>query len=95
MELEVDGWIEQLSQCRQLTEENVKRLCDKVRSFRGSVAGTISFPHLMTVLFLPLPDEGDSYGGVQRAASQVPSDGLRRHTWSICAHIVPRVPAVQ
>ena len=30
MEHEIDGWIEQLSQCKQLTEADVKRLCDKV-----------------------------------------------------------------
>ncbi|KAG6899959.1 Serine/threonine-protein phosphatase PP2A catalytic subunit [Termitomyces sp. T159_Od127] len=31
MEHEIDGWIEQLSQCKQLTENDVKRLCDKTR----------------------------------------------------------------
>lgn len=31
-EHEVDAWIEQLSQCKQLTEADVKKLCDKVRS---------------------------------------------------------------
>jgi hypothetical protein len=29
---EVDGWIEILSKCRQLPEEDVKRLCDTVVS---------------------------------------------------------------
>jgi serine/threonine-protein phosphatase 2A catalytic subunit len=32
MEQEVDAWIEQLSQCKQLSEADVKRLCDKVRA---------------------------------------------------------------
>lgn len=27
---EVDGWIETLSKCKQLPEDDVKRLCDKV-----------------------------------------------------------------
>ncbi|PIL35416.1 hypothetical protein GSI_02143 [Ganoderma sinense ZZ0214-1] len=31
MEHEVDGWIAQLSQCKQLSEADVKRLCDKTR----------------------------------------------------------------
>ena len=31
MEHEIDGWIEQLSQCKQLSEVDVKKLCDKVR----------------------------------------------------------------
>jgi hypothetical protein len=30
MEHEIDGWIEQLSQCKQLSEADVKKLCDKV-----------------------------------------------------------------
>jgi hypothetical protein len=30
MEQEIDGWIEQLTQCKQLSELDVKRLCDKV-----------------------------------------------------------------
>jgi hypothetical protein len=34
MEQEVDGWIAQLGQCKQLSEADVKRLCDKVRSRR-------------------------------------------------------------
>lgn len=29
---EIDGWIEILSKCKQLPEDDVKRLCDKVRS---------------------------------------------------------------
>lgn len=32
MEQELDGWIEQLADCKQLSEDNVKKLCDKVRS---------------------------------------------------------------
>lgn len=32
MEHEIDGWIEQLSQCKQLPEADVKKLCDKVCS---------------------------------------------------------------
>jgi hypothetical protein len=31
---EVDGWIEILSKCKQLPEDDVKRLCDKVVSTR-------------------------------------------------------------
>ena len=31
MEQEIDGWIAQLSQCKQLSEADVKKLCDKVR----------------------------------------------------------------
>lgn len=29
--LEIDGWITQLGQCKQLVESDVKVLCDKVR----------------------------------------------------------------
>ena len=31
MEHEVDSWIAQLSQCKQLSEADVKTLCDRVR----------------------------------------------------------------
>ena len=31
MEQEIDTWIAQLSQCKQLSEADVKKLCDKVR----------------------------------------------------------------
>lgn len=31
MEHEIDGWIAQLGQCKQLSEADVKKLCDKVR----------------------------------------------------------------
>lgn len=36
MEHEIDGWIEQLSQCKQLSEADVKRLCDKVGTITAS-----------------------------------------------------------
>lgn len=32
MEHEIDAWLEQLSQCKQLTEADVKKLCDKACS---------------------------------------------------------------
>lgn len=31
---ELDQWIEQLNECKQLTESQVKILCDKVNSVR-------------------------------------------------------------
>lgn len=40
MEQEVDAWIEQLSQCKQLTESDVKKLCDKVRGLISVHKGT-------------------------------------------------------
>lgn len=30
---ELDQWIEQLNDCKQLTESQVKTLCDKVRQY--------------------------------------------------------------
>ncbi len=32
---EMDGWIEQLGKCQQLSENDVKRLCDKVTTDRS------------------------------------------------------------
>lgn len=34
---EVDGWIEQLMSCKQLSEPDVKRLCDKVSLWSRSL----------------------------------------------------------
>jgi serine/threonine-protein phosphatase 2A catalytic subunit len=47
MELEIDGWIQQLSQCKQLSEADVKKLCDKVRrpvSLPSSITARLLFP---------------------------------------------------
>lgn len=35
---EVDQWISQLSQCKQLSESDVKKLCDKVSLFHAICA---------------------------------------------------------
>lgn len=40
MEHEIDSWIEQLSQCKQLAEADVKKLCDKVRSYASTYHDT-------------------------------------------------------
>lgn len=32
---QLDGWIETLMQCKQLSELDVQRLCEKVRLWRG------------------------------------------------------------
>ena len=32
---EIDGWLELLLQCKQLEEQDVKKLCDKVISFNS------------------------------------------------------------
>lgn len=42
MEHEIDGWIEQLSQCKPLTEADVKKLCDKVCTDGSPVAVVFS-----------------------------------------------------
>jgi hypothetical protein len=34
---ELDQWIEQLNECKQLTESQVKTLCDKVSGMEGVV----------------------------------------------------------
>lgn len=34
---DLDQWIEQLNECKQLTESQVKSLCEKVRRTRGLV----------------------------------------------------------
>ncbi len=77
MEHEVDGWIQQLSQCKQLTEADVKKLCDKVRSLPSPtitarlLLGLFSSPRLMS------SDKRDIDGGVKRAARKVSCHRLR------------------
>jgi serine/threonine-protein phosphatase 2A catalytic subunit len=41
MELEIDGWIQQLIECKQLSEADVKKLCDKVRSLQSSITARL------------------------------------------------------
>lgn len=36
---ELDQWVEQLNECKQLNENQVRTLCEKVRGKRGSWAG--------------------------------------------------------
>lgn len=96
MEHEVDNWISQLSQCKQLSEADVKKLCDKVRNNPPSIGepdNTPPHPHLATLAAYScsLPeyarwiDEGDFDGGVQRAAGALPGHGLWGYPWSIRA----------
>ena len=55
MEHEVDAWIAQLSQCKQLSEIDVKTLCDRVRiPIRYANDGLIiSPPTLFISVFYP------------------------------------------
>ncbi|KAG9315212.1 hypothetical protein JVU11DRAFT_4342 [Chiua virens] len=64
MEHEIDGWIEQLSQCKQLPEPDVKKLCDKVRAHPQQQ--TLHRSSLTT-----FKDKGDLDGRIQCAAGQV------------------------
>ncbi|KAF5391615.1 hypothetical protein D9757_002423 [Collybiopsis confluens] len=49
MEQEIDGWIEQLSQCKQLSEADVKRLCEKTREILMDESNVQ--PHDLSELF--------------------------------------------
>jgi len=52
MEREVDGWIQQLSQCKQLSEADVKKLCDKVRRVQFlCIVDNGPTPHIPPLLF--------------------------------------------
>ena len=99
MENEVDGWIAQLSQCKQLSEADVKRLCDKVRKFVLMCDKTARhhprrrarrrstpwlYAHMLTACSaLGFSDTRDLDGGVQRAACEMSGNGLRGYPWSI------------
>lgn len=40
---ELDQWIEQLNECKQLTESQVKILCDKVNSVQFNMLTVVFF----------------------------------------------------
>lgn len=69
---EVDQWIEQLGQCKQLTEADVKKLCEKV-TLTLSTRQQRAKPHLHA----PLVDSRDPYIRIQRSTSPLPRDRLR------------------
>lgn len=72
MEHEVDAWIEQLSQCKQLTEADVKRLCDKVCN------SSLQQPSSSDLTMLLLcSDAGDFDGRIQCTTRQVSRHRLR------------------
>lgn len=89
MEHEVDGWISQLSQCKQLSEADVKKLCDKVcpSEMLAPIRGSATFRRLQVqgrrslseyahgVMCIPA-DAGNLDGRVQRAAGAVSCDCL-------------------
>lgn len=70
MEHEIDGWIEQLSQCKQLPEGDVKKLCDKV----GWISPPLSIIPFAASLTPHVVDTRDLDGRVQRTARAVSSD---------------------
>jgi hypothetical protein len=47
---EIDQWIEQLYECKQLTEPQVKTLCDKVSLFSYFVCKQVTMLDLLKVL---------------------------------------------
>jgi hypothetical protein len=49
---ELDQWIEQLNECKQLAENQVKTLCEKVRTFNVLFASMECFKYLWFVLYL-------------------------------------------
>jgi hypothetical protein len=74
MEHEIDGWIEQLSQCKQLPEPDVKKLCDKVDNSRHQ--GLLPCSLLDLMIFSPV-DARDLDGGVQCATCEMSCHRLR------------------
>lgn len=46
---ELDGWIEQLNECKQLSENQVKVLCEKVRFALTDRQRSLMLPHLTSL----------------------------------------------
>jgi hypothetical protein len=58
---ELDQWIEQLNECKQLTESQVKTLCDKVSNMKTNIISIrrllcLSFNSVLKVVFDMYPD---------------------------------------
>jgi hypothetical protein len=49
---ELDQWIEQLNECKQLAENQVKTLCEKVRTFQLFFRLTECLIHLYLIMLL-------------------------------------------
>ena len=88
MEHEVDGWIEQLTQCKQLAEADVKTLCDRVR-IPPHTRTTVSYVPLFSLYLFtsrfPHPGQRNLDGGVKCAAGKMSGDSLWRYPRSIRA----------
>lgn len=67
--LEIDQWISQLSQCKQLAESDVKVLCDKAGLY-------LCTKHVKFIYHSSL-DQRNTHGGVQCTASAVSGHSLR------------------
>jgi hypothetical protein len=53
MEHEIDVWVEQLLQCKQLAEADVKRLCDKVSGLSPTITDWPIARALLTEFCVP------------------------------------------
>jgi hypothetical protein len=81
MEHEIDGWIEQLSQCKQLSEADVKSLCDKV----DNRATLLFFLFLVDLTMYGSIDKRDPDGRIKCSACEMSGHRLWRYPWSIRA----------
>ena len=50
---ELDSWIEQLNDCKQLQESQVKTLCEKVSSTVCSIICAVTARNLRALAFVP------------------------------------------
>ncbi len=91
---ELDGWIEQLNDCKQLAENQVKTLCDKVIIVCTGCSLTAVSPPLgkhifiyywfLTSQWLPSNQgERNIVEGVQRPGSKMPGNCLWRRSRSV------------
>jgi hypothetical protein len=85
MEHEVDGWIEQLSQCKQLSEADVKKLCDKVRTRCRSGRRPLACQIIPSWLISPLVrHEKSSWRSLMFSLCAVPLPSVVIFTGNLC-----------
>ena len=91
---ELDGWIEQLMECKQLSENQVKSLCEKAKEILAKESNVQEVrTRLKDLGFKPkycnCPGEMSS-NSLRRCSWSVPRlDGAVPHRWQVPGHQLP------
>jgi hypothetical protein len=79
--VEVDRLIAQLMECKPLSEQEVKSLCEKVRKKKEKKDNHEKPTHFL--LFSIMVGKRDPSGRIQCATSEVPGHSVRGYSWTV------------